>query len=91
MPELVEIQEKGGTFGSDVVIPLPNKESLVIKPTVDETSTRRARLVYRLLDRDGKVMVVSTMRVAYGRSFLIHRAKGSSGLLMGVSANKPKP
>ncbi len=88
--DLLGIQRKDARFGADVTFDLPEKETLVLRPSADEGSPNRVRLGCRLLDDQKKPILVNTMRVSYDRAFIIQRSRGpASSLLMGISAHKP--
>ena len=88
--DLLGIQRKDAPFGADVAFDLPEKQSLVIKPSLDDERANRLRLGCRLLDGERKPILVNTMRVAYDRAFIIQRSRGpGNGLLMGISAHRP--
>ncbi|HUT36879.1 MAG TPA: hypothetical protein VNE39_25580 [Planctomycetota bacterium] len=88
--EVLGIQRKDAGFGADVAFDLPEKHTLVIKPSLDESRPNRLRLGCRLLDGQNKPVLVNTMRVSYDRTFIIQRSKGpGSSVLMGISACKP--
>lgn len=87
--DLVSNQRRGARFGIEVVFDLPDRESLAIKPTADDERPTRLRLGCRVLDGAKKPILVSPMRVSYDKTFFLHRLKGGSGVLMGVSAHKP--
>ena len=88
--DLLDVHRKDARFGADVNLDLPDKETLVLRPSADEGSPLRIRLGCRILDAEKKAILVNTMRLGYGRSFIIQRSKGpGSGLLIGISAQKP--
>lgn len=88
--DLLGIHRKDARFGADAAFDLPDKQTLLIKPSADEGRPNRLRLACRLLDGEKKPILVNTMRVSYDRAFLIQRAKTpTDSILMGISAQKP--
>ena len=73
-------------MGAACLFPLPDSESLSICPSVPTPGARVVRLDTRILDPARRPILTSQMRIGYGAIFLLHRPKGPSGLLLGVSA-----
>jgi len=86
---LVSNERKSARFGAEVTFGLPAKEALAIKPTPDPSRPDRVRLGCRVLDRARKPILISPMRVSYGKIFFLQRLRGGTGILMGVCAEKP--
>jgi len=83
------IQRKDAAFGAEAEFGLPEKESLVIKPSAHNTRPGLLHIGYRMLDSKKKAMLVSTMTVSYEKTFFIQRLKGADAVIMGVCAHKP--
>lgn len=75
-------------MGSVASFPLPASEALTIQPFAHGTGTRMVRLDTRILDSRKRPILTSQMRVSYGGIFFLHRPKGASGLLLGISAHR---
>jgi hypothetical protein len=87
--KLTAKERKNIDFGSKASFPLPDSESLVVEPSPYNSRTHPVRLDIRILDKKSKKLMSSQLRVRYDRIFLLHRPKGASALIIGVSAHKP--
>lgn len=88
--DVVGIHRNDARFAADATFSLPDKESLAIRPLADAERPALLRIACRLLDADRKPILVNTMRVSFGRAFIIQRAKGPGrSLLLGISAHRP--
>jgi hypothetical protein len=75
-------------MGQLATFPLPAKEALTIKPLAARPASRLIRLDTCILDARRRPILTSQVRVGYGRIFLLHRPKGPTGLLLGISAHR---
>lgn len=87
--DLIRIHSSLATFGVEIRFPLPDKETLGILSTANDSRTHPLRIHARILDSRSKVIQKIQVRTPYARTFLIHRPKKSAAVIMGVSAHKP--
>jgi len=67
---------------------LPANEALTIRPSAQSPEARLLRLDTRILDARRRAILTSQVRAGYGRVFFLHRPKGATGILLGITAHR---
>jgi len=85
---LVDVQHKSARYKRKVICILPGKEALAIICTPHTSRTHPVRVATQVIDGAGKIIQRAQVLLPYNKAFLIHRPKGASAVIMGITAYK---